>query len=42
MHADTIEAKSKVSSIYNEHTGISSLIVAGGAKSYLHMYDLKN
>ena len=35
MHGDTIEAMSKVSCMYIEHTGISSLIVAGDTKTYL-------
>ena len=45
MHAETIEAMSKVSSMlyneYIEHTGVSSLIVAGDAKTYLRLKELK-
>ena len=46
MHADTIKAMSKVSSMlyneYIEHTGVSSLIVAGDAKTYLRLKQLKS
>ena len=45
MHADTIEQCLKYLVCYTtnniEHTGISSVIVAGDAKTYLRLKELK-